>query len=148
MNDYDIRIQRRDYCSMLTARGISYSNNCIFIDKGGFNLWLKKGYARSERGLSAFQTVSSQRKRNISLMAPMSANGVQFCATDNTTYGTNGAVFANYMTELFNYLKPEEVPDQTFIMDNCRIHSSSEVKQVMERFPRHKVIFSSLGHHS
>ncbi|KAG1465651.1 hypothetical protein G6F56_004843 [Rhizopus delemar] len=110
-NDLDIRIQRRDYCSTLTSCDISYSNNCIFIDESGFNLWLTKGYTRSERGLPAFQTVSSQRKRNISLMAAMSVNAVQFCATNNTKHGA---------------------PDQALIMDNCRIHTSSEVKQVME----------------
>ncbi|KAG1453356.1 hypothetical protein G6F56_007592 [Rhizopus delemar] len=73
----------------------------------------------------------SQRKRNISLVAALSVNGVQFCATNNTTHGTNRAVFADYMTGLFNYLELEEPPDQTLIMDNCRIHLSSEVKQVI-----------------
>ncbi|KAG1441325.1 hypothetical protein G6F56_011534 [Rhizopus delemar] len=74
-------------------------------------------------------------------MAAMSVNGVQFCATNNTKHGTNEAVVSDYMTGLFNYLELEGAPDQTLIMDNCNIHSSSEVKQVMEQFPRHKVIF-------
>ncbi|KAG1437941.1 hypothetical protein G6F56_012858 [Rhizopus delemar] len=34
-NNLDIRIQRHNYCSMLTARDISYINNCIFIDESG-----------------------------------------------------------------------------------------------------------------
>ncbi|KAG1469490.1 hypothetical protein G6F56_003230 [Rhizopus delemar] len=74
-------------------------------------------------------------------MAAISVNAIQFCATNNTKHGTNGAVFADYMTGLFNYLELEGAPDQALIMDNCRIYASSEVKQVMKRFSRHKVIF-------
>ncbi|KAG1449796.1 hypothetical protein G6F56_008538 [Rhizopus delemar] len=71
----------------------------------------------------------------------MSVNDVQFSATTNTTHDTNEAVFTDCLEGLFNYFELEEAPDKTLIIDNCRIYSSSEVKQVMDRFSRYRIIF-------
>ncbi|KAG1455432.1 hypothetical protein G6F56_007066 [Rhizopus delemar] len=52
-------------------------------------------------------------------MAAMLVNSVQSSAKNNTMHVKNGAVFADYLTGLFNYLELEETPDRTLIM-NCR----------------------------
>lgn len=138
-NDPTIKLERVTYINKLMTEGISYTANCIFVDESGFNLWTTKGQARSKRGLPAFRIVSSNRKRNLSLIAAMSVHGVEWCAMNSTNHGTTGEVFADYMKCLYAYLDRTHAPNQTIIMDNCPIHRNDEVKEVMAQNPRHRV---------
>jgi transposase len=133
----ELWLARRDY-SLWFCRTNVRNGNVIFIDESGFQLTLRRGRGRSQKGKRSILIVPRTRTKNLSVIAGMSALGVEhFKVLDGNG---NTAKFLHFLHELFQKLCNENRAHCILVMDNVRFHRVTEVGDVI-RNAGHEVIY-------
>ena len=102
------------------------AKDLIFIDESGVNLALTRLFARSPKGQRARGTRPQRRGQNVSLIGAMGLNGR---ITQVSLLGaTDGLTFEAFIAQK---LVPHLWPGACVIMDNCSIHKSETIEQLI-----------------
>ncbi len=135
----ELCLARRDY-SLWFCRTNVRNGKVIFIDESGFQLTLRRGRGRSQKGKRSVLIVPRTRTKNLSVIAGMSALGVEhFKVLDGNG---NTAKFLHFLHELFQKLCNENRAPCILVMDNVRFHRVTEVGDAI-RNAGHEVIYHS-----
>lgn len=134
VNEPDILQKRKEYSLWFN----NYFNNdysgAVFIDEAGFNLHLRRSYARARRGERANIRIPTVRGRSITLIASMMNNGMKYCKIiSNST--VNADIFSQYVNDLCAYLRDvENLSNACLILDNARIHRKNDIERITNEF--------------
>lgn len=123
---------RYDFAIDFTQNAPQNKRNCIYLDESGFNSHLRKGTARSKKGVKAVVTVPAVRGRMVSLILAMNNEKVLHykIVSDSTC---DGKVFADFIGELFAVLDTDATFSESWIlMDNAMIHRVQAVQDLFE----------------
>jgi transposase len=96
------------------------SDNCVYIDESGFNVWTRRSYGRSRKGERCFRMCNGGRGQNISLCLAIGLTGVLHHKLIVGAF--NGEKYSEFLTELSEIIAGSNF---YFVMDNCSIHSNS-----------------------
>ncbi len=99
----------------------------MIVDECGSNIHLTPVYARAPRGERALGTVPRNTKKNTTLIASMTTDGMGPAML--VTGATDTAAFETYVAQ---FLAPALVPGQVVVLDNLSAHKSSRVQEVIE----------------
>jgi transposase len=99
----------------------------VFLDECGSNIALTPLYARAPRGERARGRVPRNRKKNTTLLASISLQGIGACMM--IAGSANASTFETYVQQV---LAPELKKGQIVIMDNLRAHKGAFVRQLIE----------------
>lgn len=126
---------RKHYAVNFLRNRPSSSKKWIFIDESGFNLHLRRSFARSRVNERAIITVPTQKGRNITLIAAMSNRGVVH--THIISKSTcNSEKFCTFLKTLVNELDEAGNMDGSWlIMDNAAIHKTQMVRDIVQGKP-------------
>lgn len=131
---------RLAYCEWIFKKGISYNDDCIFVDESGFNACMVPGRARSLKGKKAHVMTKVKRAKNISIIAAMSARKVEYLEVLMVDRGTDRFIFGSFIMELLKKLDEEYNRSFYVVMDNARFHHSLNIKEIFSR-TQHKCVF-------
>lgn len=107
------------YANWFLNEGINYQVH--FIDEFGCNVWLKRSYGRSKKGLDAVRVVAGQRGTNVSACASISPqNGLLHYKVIHGSF--NQQLFSEFVNELSAIIGQETIA--YFIMDNAKCHGN------------------------
>ena len=110
----------------LVAGGIDQAR-LVLVDEMGANVSLSPLYAWSRRGQRAYAKAPSNRGKNVTLLASITAEGVGPClAVEGPT--TRG-VFEAYLQRV---LAPSLRPGQVVVLDNLSAHKGGRVREIVE----------------
>lgn len=129
-NDEEILQKRYEFVQKLFLESIDYRLNCIFVEESGFNLWLIKGQAYSPKIDKPNVPIYRSRARNISIVAAISSNGVEYSTANLMLSSANGGVSTQYLKDLIQTIDEQNRPNQTFVMDELSLINAMEVKEV------------------
>jgi transposase len=116
--DEAVRAIFREVIAQLNA------NDVVVVDESGTRIGMVPRYARSLRGLRAYDQVIRNYGQNITLLASMNLNGIQAAMT--VEGAADEAVFEAFIEKV---LLPTLRPGQIVILDNLSIHKSARVEQ-------------------
>lgn len=102
------------------------AKDLVFIDESGVNLSLTRRTARSPRGRRAHGTKPQKRGQNVSLIGAMGLQGM--IAQVSLLGATDGLTFEAFISQR---LIPKLWPGACVVMDNCSIHKSEEIEQLI-----------------
>ena len=100
------------------------ADDVVVVDESGTRIGMIPRYARSLRGLRAYDQVIRNYGQNITLLASMNLNGIQAAMTVDGA--ADEAVFETFIEKV---LLPTLHPGQIVILDNLSIHKSTRVEQ-------------------
>ena len=100
------------------------ADDVVVVDESGPRIGMVPRYARSLRGLRAYDQVIRNYGQNITLLASMNLNGMQAAMT--VEGAADEAVFETFIEKV---LLPTLHPGQIVILDNLSIHKSARVEQ-------------------
>ena len=130
-NRGDVKRVRQVYATWLLQEG--QLKNMIFIDESGFNIWLKRTYARARLGQRAFRSVVGQRGQNLTFKLAISpTTGV--VAYSFHFGGKTSAIFNDFLQVVSEAINGNE--ETYLIMDNAPCH-----KNAVSPNPNHVVKF-------
>jgi transposase len=129
-NDEEVLQKRYEFVQKLFLESIDYRHNCIFVEESGFNLWLIKGQAYSPKIDKPNVPIYRSRARNISIVAAISSNGVEYSAVNLMLSSAHGGVTTQYLKDLIRTMDEQNRPPQTFVMDEFSLINALEVKEV------------------
>lgn len=99
----------------------------VFVDESGTHTALTRLYARAPRGQRAVGQVPRNRGKNTTVVAALSASGVQ------APWAVEGAIdtpaFVAYVRQV---LGPTLHPGQIVVLDNLSVHKAEEVRRLLE----------------
>jgi transposase len=130
-NDEEILQKRYEFVQKLFLDSIDYRHNCIFVEESGFNLWLIKGQAYSPKVDKPNVPIYRSRARNISIVAAISNNGVEYSTANlmlSSAHG--GGITTQYLKDLIRTVDEQNRPSQTFVMDEYSLNNIIEIKEV------------------
>lgn len=121
-------IQKRyDYARMMITQNL---DDLIFIDEFGVNCSMRQRYGRSAIGIPAKKVVTTIRSKNISVCAAVSRNGLLNFKISETSFNTG--IFIEFVRELIETLRVQNMPNKTLILDNAAIHKNNAIKDLIE----------------
>lgn len=97
----------------------------VVVDESGSRMGMGPLYARSPRGLRAYDRTIGNYGQNVTLLASMDLNGMQAAMT--VEGAVNEAVFETFIREV---LLPTLQPGQIIIMDNLSSHKTDAIEQL------------------
>jgi transposase len=100
------------------------ADDVVVVDESGTRIGMVPRYARSLRGLRAYDRVVRNYGQNITLLASMNLTGIQAAMTVDGA--ADEAVFETFIEKV---LLPTLRPGQIIILDNLSIHKSARVEQ-------------------
>ncbi len=103
------------------------ADRLVFVDEMGANTSLAAAYAWSRRGERARLEVPRNWGANVTLLASMSAEGMEPCLAVEGS--TTKAVFETYLERV---LAPSLRPGRVVVMDNLSAHKGSRVREIVE----------------
>ena len=99
----------------------------VFVDESGSNLALAPRYGWAPKGQRAWGQAPTNRGKNTTLLAAMSAEGLL------TTMTVEGAADTEaFLLYLDKFLCPALRPGKTVLMDNLRVHKAEAVRERIE----------------
>jgi transposase len=98
-----------------------------FIDESGVNISMARLYARAPKGKRVVGSVPQNWGRNITMLAALSAAGVD--ATMTIEGATDTDVFCAYISEV---LSPTLRQGDIVVMDNLSAHKARKVRELVE----------------
>jgi transposase len=98
-----------------------------FLDEAGSNLAMTRLYGRGARGVRVIETVPQNYGENITMLASLSASGIEAPMTINGA--VDGVVFKVYVAEV---LSPPLTAGDVVVMDNLPAHKVSGVRELIE----------------
>ena len=103
----------------------------IFLDESGFNLHLRRRFARSRLGTRAPTVVPTIRGRNVTLiLAASSSRIIHYKIIDDST--CNRTIFANFCEELIAIIEGDShLHNCLIIADNATIHKTNEARTIL-----------------
>lgn len=102
--------------------------NLIFLDETGFNLHLTKRYGYSPVNSKCYVTVPANKNTNISLLMAININGILSHKIKEGAF--NGEDLLSFLeNDLAEHFRKKS--NDVLIMDNCRFHHRSDVKQYL-----------------
>jgi hypothetical protein len=130
-----------------------YATNCVFIDEAGFNLNIRRTFARSVRGKPAKVKVAAQRGVSITIIGAMCEKGIinltvrkptavaskkkrkvdfQGASVNvNGRVGTRTSHYLQFLNATLDELDKHGMQGRYLIMDNAPIHRSTEVAELI-----------------
>jgi transposase len=102
------------------------AKDLIFIDESGVNLALTRMRARSPKGKRAYGKRPHKRGKNVSLLTAIGLQGV--LAEVSLLGSVKGLTFEAFIA---TKLVPQLWPGACVIMDNCSIHFSQEIEDMI-----------------
>jgi transposase len=103
----------------------------LWVDETGFNLHLRRRHGRARVGQRVNLVVPTNRGRNISICAAMSADG--FIAHRVQLGAYNAALFCDFLEILFVRLREVGRINCRIVLDNVRFHHCAVVRDFVER---------------
>lgn len=100
--------------------------NRVYIDEAGSNLGMTPLYAWAPINKRAYDKKPARRGDNISLIGALKKSGMQ------ELYPYDGSVDAVRFVDFIEKLKPHLKAGDVLIMDNCRTHHASLVKEKLK----------------
>jgi transposase len=111
----------------LVAREID-AERLVFVDEMGANISLAPLYAWSRRGERAFSSVPRNWRKNVTLLASMSMEGMGECLAVEGS--TTTKVFETYIERV---LVASLRAGQVVVMDNLSAHKGSRIRDLIEQ---------------
>jgi transposase len=99
----------------------------VFVDEMGANTALSPIYAWSRRGERAFGSAPRNWGKNVTLLASISAEGVDPCLAVEGP--TTREVFETYLERV---LAPSLRPGRVVVLDNLSAHKGGRVREIVE----------------
>jgi transposase len=99
----------------------------VFVDEMGANVSLSPIYAWSRRGLRAYAKVPRNWRKNVTLLASITAEGIGPCLAVEGP--TTREVFEAYLERV---LAPSLRPGRVIVLDNLSAHKGGRVREVVE----------------
>lgn len=118
---------RYEYCIKFTGFDLE---KVVFVDESGFKLTMRRRMGRALIGERASKSVRQLNSQNISLCASLSLNKVINYETRRGAY--NKWFFIGFINQLLDKLHENNFLGCFIIMDNCSIHKSTEVRDIIE----------------
>ena len=133
--------QRIAYANQFAANAPQTRESIIFIDESGFNCHLRRSKARSRENTPARVQIPTIRGRNVSLIAAMNIRGMVYTKVISiSTVNTN--IFCEFLRELFIKLETEGITNVWLVLDNARIHKTTQVSDLIaQRKRNHSLVF-------
>ena len=133
-NSEHVLTSRHEYATWLSS---NFGLHQIYIDECGFNLWTAPKHGRAPSGKTPHVIVSSQQGRNQTLILAISsrASVVHYEIINGSADSSKFNVFFEGLQRKVSDLSQKTVS----ILDNCRIHSQSELGQRLS--PGHDLKF-------
>lgn len=121
--------ERREYSKWFLELQ-NEGRNFLFFDETGFQITMRKGYGRSEKGKKAIAVTPTIKSRNKTVMAAMWNQGLlHYKALTNSG---NRVSCLQYMEELVIILEKKNITNAVLIMDNVPFHKCSEIRTCIE----------------
>jgi transposase len=116
---------RRDYVALMDSGDAPPPNCIVFVDETGFNLWLRRRFARVGAGQRATVAVVNSRGTNVTVVAAMSTVGLLRYSVHRGSF--DGVLFTAYLNALCVRLRELHLEHCWVVMDNVRFHHSAQV---------------------
>lgn len=113
-------------------------NKIFFLDETGIQVFARKNYGRSPRGMRACSTRGAIRSKNYSIEAVISSDRLYFFEIMNQPY--NSEHFVDFLVKFIGILSENNVTGAHLIMDNVAFHKVDQVKRLISSHG-HEVIF-------
>ncbi|KAF7684893.1 hypothetical protein CDIK_4358, partial [Cucumispora dikerogammari] len=125
---------RKEYSLWFNNHFQNDLSSAVFIDVSGFNLELKRSYARAGQGRRAIVHEPTIKGRNISLNPNLTTGGMGYCKViSNST--VNAEIFSDYINELCIYLRDVKLMENAcLILDNARIHKREHIQRIVSQY--------------
>ena len=142
MNAPEIIAKRKVYARHFHRHSPPDKKKCIFVDECGYNLHLRRKFARSKSNTRANVVIPTVRGRNVTLIAAINNEcALHYKIITDTT--CNSVKFCDFLKELLDIISQDDTMKECWIiLDNAQIHKTKEVKKIMEN-SQHKLIFLS-----
>jgi hypothetical protein len=111
----------------MVAGGLVDAERLVFVDEMGANVSLLPLYAWSRRGERASGSAPRNRRKNVTLLSGISADGIGPCPA--VEGATTREVFEAYLERV---LAPTLRPGHTVVMDNLSAHKGGRVRGIVE----------------
>ena len=121
IRDRDPPLPPCEYANWFMTQGVI--NDCIFIDKCGYNIWTARSYGRARVGERAYRQVSGQRGKNVTICLAVSpTNGLVYHTA--RIGGMNRQLFNDLLGEVGRRVNPD---NQTFLVfDNAPAYRNAD----------------------
>lgn len=123
-------LQQRKEHSIWFLRQYNSGRLIIYLDEVGFQVSMRRHYGRSKKGIRAQKVVKSIKTRNISVIAGMTSTSLYYYKVLETP--GNSVNFVEYINDLLGYLLIGNIHNAILVLDNCSIHRSTQVKEMVE----------------
>lgn len=123
-------LQQRKEHSIWFLRQYNSGRLIIYLDEVGFQVSMRRHYGRSKKGVRAQKVVKSIKTRNISVIAGMTSTSLYYYKVLETP--GNSVNFVEYINDLLGYLLIGNIHNAILVLDNCSIHRSTQVKEMVE----------------
>lgn len=110
----------------------------IFIDEFGVNCSMRKRYGRSIVGETPKKQVTTVRSRNFSVCAACKSNKLLYFEVKEGGY--NGETYGNYLANLLQMLKTDNLQNQVIICDNVAFHKMAQIRELVKN-NNHELFF-------
>jgi hypothetical protein len=151
-----LRLRRERVLAWKADQEMDWHNNCIFIDKAGFNMHIRRNFGRSKRGVPAKVVFPSNRGITVTIIGAICEKGVidltlrkpkavqksktsnkkrkrengDAVATEvNARVGTGAEHFLQFVSGVMDTLDARGMTGQYLIMDNATIHKCPDIQQ-------------------
>jgi transposase len=103
------------------------ADNLVYVDESGVDHKMIKEHCWTKKGTKVIGERSGKRRKRTSVLAAL--NGDEIKAPIRFSGTANSALFLYWLEKI---LVPVLKKGQTVIMDNCSIHKSAKVKELIE----------------
>jgi len=117
---------RYEYALEFTGYDIS---KVLFVDESGFKVTMRRRMGRAKVGSRASKAVKQINSRNISICSAVSFQKMVKYKTFKGSFNT--VLFNDYITDLVEILRNDMITGYIFVMDNCSIHKSAELRNII-----------------
>ena len=123
VNDAIRVAQRKEFATYFLTYHPTDDKKNIFVDECGFNLHLRRNYARSVSGTRVNNVVPTVRGRNTTLL--MAISGQQVVHYKLISGSCNSEIFSQFLIDLDHLLlSTHGINDGFIVMDNARPHTA------------------------
>ncbi|KAG0738908.1 hypothetical protein G6F35_015450 [Rhizopus arrhizus] len=107
--------------------------NCIFIDKAGFNLHTVRSQGRSKKGEPAKVVVATTRGPSVSILGAICPLGVVNVGLKVTKAGTKWKEFMAFLIHVMDVLDKYNLKGCNSVMDNAPIHKPEKITEEVSK---------------
>ena len=127
--------KRKEYAIDFSRNAPANKQNCVFIDKSGFSLHLRRNGARSRIGNRAKIILQPNRGRNVTLICAMNSQKIiHYKIVDEGT--CNNKKFGEFLLELISILNADaSFINAWLILDNAQIHKTLAIRNMFADTP-------------